>query len=77
MKLPPQKGISIRHGTDSTFAVRNLLLCTVLSSRAASSSSSFLLLLLREYPFCPTSDTLPWVIEPDVESQRGDALLNA
>lgn len=33
--------------------------------------------LLREYQFCPTSDTLPWVIEPDVESQSGDALLNA
>lgn len=33
--------------------------------------------LLLEYQFCPTSDTLPWVIEPDVESQSGDALLNA
>lgn len=34
------------------------------------------LLLLLERQFCLTSDTLPWVIEPDVESQSGDALLN-
>lgn len=76
MKLPLQKGIFIRHGTDFTFGIRYLLLCTMLSPRSfsssfSSSSSS------REYQFCPTSDTLPWVIELDVESQSAVALLNA
>lgn len=86
MKLPLQKGVFIRHGADPTFAIRNLLVCTVLSPRSSSSSSSFASSSIsssssssssREYLFCPTSDTLPWVIEPDVESQSGDTLLNA
>ncbi|KAA8596094.1 hypothetical protein FQN60_011385 [Etheostoma spectabile] len=33
--------------------------------------------LREQFQFCPTSDTLPWVNEPDIESQSGDALLNA
>lgn len=39
MKLPLQKGVFIRHGADPTFAIRNLLVCTVLSPRSSSSSS--------------------------------------
>ena len=80
MKLPLQKGTFIRLGADSTFAMRNPLLCAVQSPRSpssSSSSSSSSTSSSREYQFCPTSDTLPWVIEPDVESQSGDALLNA
>lgn len=40
-------------------------------------SSSAFNVFFFEYHFCPTSDTLPSVIEPDAESQSGDALPNA
>ena len=71
MKLLPQKGIFIRLGIFRF--LKNPPVCAVALCRRPP----LLPLLLGEYPFCPTSDTLPWVIEPDMESQSGDALLNA
>lgn len=75
IKLPPQKGVFIRHGRDSTFASRNVLLCTLLSPRSSSSSSVFFFESIRfvqHLTHCPGWLSQTWKARAEMLSLMPD-----